>query len=207
MYYYQISFQTWMKVERLLMPRSDNLYEVPDNIPVPVDDGACDHLPGARLPSVALQSTSSRVLDLAGLTGRVVIYCYPRTGQPNVDPPPGWNEIPGARGCTPQSCAFRDHYQELQKLGAQIFGLSAQDTDYQREAAARLHLPFELLSDSSFQFTDRLRLPTFEAAGMRLIKRLTLITRDAQIEQVFYPVFPPDKNAEEVIAWLAKSSR
>jgi len=207
MYYYQISFQTWMKVERLLMPRSDNLYEVPDNILVPVDDGACDHLPGARLPSVALQSTSSRVLDLAGLTGRVVIYCYPRTGQPNVDPPPGWNEIPGARGCTPQSCAFRDHYQELQKLGAQIFGLSAQDTDYQREAAARLHLPFELLSDSSFQFTDRLRLPTFEAAGMRLIKRLTLITRDAQIEQVFYPVFPPDKNAEEVIAWLAKSSR
>ena len=193
-----------MKVEILYMPRSDNLYKIPDNIPIPIDDGACDHLPGLRLPSVALQSTSGRVVDLANLLGRVVVYCYPRTGQPDVDPPPGWNEIPGARGCTPQSCAFRDHYQDLQKLGAQVFGLSAQDTDYQQEAVARLHLPFELLSDSAFVFADRLKLPTFEIAGMRLIKRLTLITHDAQIKKVFYPVFPPDKNAEEVMDWLAR---
>ncbi len=189
------------------MPRSDNLYEIPSNVPVPVDDGACDHLTGMRLPSVALRSTSGHLVDLAGLAGRVVIYCYPRTGRPDVDPPQGWNEIPGARGCTPQACAFRDHYQELQKLGAQVFGLSTQDTDYQREAVARLHLPFELLSDSELEFANRLRLPTFEIAGMRLIKRLTLIAYDGEIEKVFYPVFPPDQNAHEVINWLARHNR
>lgn len=186
------------------MPRSDNLYEIPNNVPVPVDDGACNHLTGMRLPSVALWSTSGRLVDLAGLSGHVVIYCYPRTGRPDVDPPQGWNEIPGARGCTLQACAFRDHYQELQKLGTQVFGLSTQDTDYQREAIARLHLPFELLSDSKLEFANRLRLPIFEIAGMRLIKRLTLIARDGRIEKVFYPVFPPDKNADEVINWLAR---
>lgn len=186
------------------MPRSDNLYEIPDNVPVPVDDGACNHLTNMRLPSVALRSTSGHLVDLASLAGRVVIYCYPRTGRPDMDPPQGWNEIPGARGCTPQACAFRDHYQELQKLGAEVFGLSTQDTDYQREAVARLHLPFELLSDSRLEFANELRLPIFEIAGMRLIKRLTLIARDGQIEKVFYPVFPPDKNANEVINWLAR---
>ncbi len=186
------------------MPRSDNLYEIPNNVPVPVDDGACNHLTGMHLPSVALRSTSDRLVDLAGLSARVVIYCYPRTGRPDVDPPQGWNEIPGARGCTPQACAFRDHHRELQELGAQVFGLSTQDTDYQREAVARLHLPFELLSDSELEFANRLRLPIFEVAGMRLVKRLTLIVRDGQIEKVFYPVFPPDKNANEVIHWLAR---
>ena len=186
------------------MPRSDNLYQIPNNLPVPVDDGVCNHLTGMSLPSVLLISTSARLVDLVGLSGRVVIYCYPRTGQPDVDPPRGWNEIPGARGCTPQACAFRDHYQELQKLGAQVFGLSTQDTDYQQEAVARLHLPFELLSDSDLEFANQLRLPTFEIAGMRLIERLTLIVHNCVIEKVFYPVFPPDKNANEVIDWLAR---
>jgi len=181
----------------------NNLYELPENIPAPVDDGACDHLTGMRLPSVGLMSTAGQVVDLASLSGRVVVYCYPRTGRPGVDPPQGWNEIPGARGCTPQACTFRDHYRELQRLGAQVFGLSTQDSDYQREAVARLHLPFELLSDVALEFAQRLRLPTFEIEGMRLIKRLTLIANDGQIEKVFYPVFPPDKNAEEVIAWLS----
>jgi len=124
-----------------------------------------------------------------------------------VELPPGWNEIPGARGCTPQACAFRDYYQELQALGADVFGLSTQDSDYQREAAERLHLPFELLSDEQLAFTHSLNLPTFEAAGMVLIKRITLILRDGIIEKVFYPVFPPDKNAEDVIEWLGKANK
>lgn len=184
------------------MPRSDNLYKIPDNVPVPVDDGACNHLTGKSLPSIALTSTSGRLVDLAGLAGRVVIYCYPRTGRPDVDPLQGWNKIPGARGCTPQACAFRDHYQELQKFGVQVFGLSTQDTYYQREAVARLHLPFELLSDFELDFANRLQLPTFEIAEMSLIKRLTLIACEGRIEKVFYPVFPPDQNADEVITWL-----
>lgn len=185
------------------MQPGHNVYELPGNLPVPVDDGACDHLMGMRLPSVPLISTSGRVVDLSRLPGCVVVYCYPRTGRPDVNLPRGWDEIPGARGCTPQACAFRDHYRELQMLGAQVFGLSTQDTDYQREAAERLHLPFELLSDVALEFTQQLQLPTFQVEGMTLIKRLTLIVRDGQIEKVFYPVFPPDKNAEEVIHWLA----
>src|SRR5919201_4334418 len=147
------------------MQPSHNLSELPDNLPVPLDDGACDHLTGMRLPSVALMSTSGRVVDLSRLSGRVVVYCYPRTGQPGVEPPQGWDEIPGARGCTPQACAFRDHYQELQMLGAQVFGLSTQDTDYQREAVERLHLPFELLSDAALEFATQLWLPTFQVEG------------------------------------------
>ncbi len=184
------------------MLKNNNLYEIPENIPVPVDDGACDHLTGLHLPSIALQSTSDRMVNLSNLQGRVVLYCYPRTGQPNKELPQGWNEIPGARGCTPQSCSFRDHYRELQMLGAQVFGLSAQNTPYQQEAVERLYLPFELLSDSALDFATRLKLPTFDIAGMTLVKRLTLIVSDGQIEKVFYPVFPPDKNAEEVINWL-----
>ncbi|MCI0395137.1 MAG: peroxiredoxin [Chloroflexi bacterium] len=186
------------------MARSDDLYSLPADIPVPIDDKACDHLPGLQLPSVSLLSTAGRLVDLAGLAGTTVVYCYPRTGLPDQGPPPGWDLIPGARGCTPQSCAFRDHYQELQALQAAVFGLSTQDTDYQREAAQRLHLPFELLSDAGLAFTRALQLPTFEAAGMVLIKRLTLIIDDGQIVKVFYPVFPPDQNAAEVIEWLAK---
>lgn len=184
------------------MPRSDNLYELPENLPVPVDDGACGHLLGMHLPSVPLGSTAGQLVDLVKLHGRTVVYCYPRTGRPDQEPPAGWNEIPGARGCTPQSCAFRDHYQELQALCAHVFGLSTQNTEYQQEAVRRLHLPFELLTDSELAFVGALRLPIFTVESMILVKRLTLIIRDGRIEKVFYPVFPPDRNAAEVIEWL-----
>ncbi|MBI2351365.1 MAG: peroxiredoxin [Deltaproteobacteria bacterium] len=186
------------------MSRSDNLYELPKDLPVPLDDGACDHLAGIRVPPMHLLSTAGRSVDLASLKGRTVVYCYPRTGRPDHEPPKGWNEIPGARGCTPQSCAFRDHYQELRALGVQVFGLSAQETGYQREAAERLHLPFELLSDARLAFARALRLPAFEVESMTLIKRLTLIIRAGHVEKVFYPVFPPDDNAREVINWLSQ---
>jgi peroxiredoxin len=147
------------------------------------------------------------MVDLSKLSGRSVLYCYPRTGQPDVDPPAGWDAIAGARGCTPQSCAFRDHHWQLRSLGVQVFGLSTQPTDYQQEVVERLHLEFELLSDSSLELTRALALPSFEVEGMTLLKRVTLIIRDGRIEKVFYPVFPPDKNAEEVIAWLAAAQR
>ena len=188
--------------------RSDNLYELPKDLPVPQDDGACAHLTGMRLPRLVLRSTAGRSVDLSALKGRAVVYIYPRTGRPDQESPPGWNEIPGARGCTPQSCAFRDHYEELRRAGAtQVFGLSTQDTAYQREAEERLHLPFELLSDETLAFARALRLPTFDVDGMTLIKRLTLIAREGVIEKVFYPVFPPDRNAGDVLAWLAAACR
>ena len=185
------------------MPRSDNLYELPKNLPVPVDDGACAHLADLRLPSLPLLSTAGRRVDLARLAGCTVVYCYPRTGRPDREVPQGWDQIPGARGCTPQSCAFRDHYQELRARGVgAVFGLSTQDSPYQREAAERLHLPFEILSDERLEFARALNLPTFVVEGMTLIKRLTLILRDGAIAKVFYPVYPPDANAAEVISWL-----
>src|SRR5712692_10548956 len=143
------------------MARSDNVYQLPQDLPIPVDDGACDHLPGMKLSSVLLCSTSGLMVDLAAVPGRTVVYCYPRTGRPDAEPPQGWDQIPGARGCTPQSCAFRDHHAELQALGADVFGLSTQTTEYQREAVDRLHLPFALLSDSELRFTTAMRLPTF----------------------------------------------
>ena len=171
---------------------------------MPQDDGACVHLAGMRLPRLALASTGGRKVDLSALEGRTVVYIYPRTGRPDQEVPTGWNAIPGARGCTPQSCAFRDHFEELKRAGAaHVFGLSAQDTGYQREAVGRLHLPFELLSDEKLEFARALKLPTFEVEGMKLIKRLTLIARDGAIAKVFYPVFPPDRNAGDVLAWLA----
>jgi peroxiredoxin len=188
------------------MARQDNLYELPKDLPVPIDDGAGNHLLGMKLPSIPLISTTGRVVDLAKFSGRTVVYCYPRTGRPDKDPPQGWNEIPGARGCTPQSCAFRDHYQELRALGAEVFGLSTQDSNYQREAVERLHLPFPLLSDDKLTFTKALNLPTFEVEALTLIKRLTLVIRNGLVEHVFYPVFPPDKNADEVIGWLRKNA-
>jgi peroxiredoxin len=195
------------------MVRSDNVYELPKDLPVPPDDGACSHLTGMKLPRLALASTGGRSVDLSALEGRTVVYIYPRTGRPDQELPTGWNAIPGARGCTPQSCAFRDHFEELKRIGAaHIFGLSTQDSAYQREAVERLHLPFEILSDEKLEFARALRLPTFEVDGMKLIKRLTLIARDRQIapsrrgepaiEKVFYPVFPPDRNASDVLAWL-----
>ena len=184
-----------------------NPYELPENLPVPTDDGAANHLPGMRLPPVPLISTAGDSVDLAALPGRTVVYCYPMTGRPGSDLPPGWDEIPGARGCTPQSCSFRDHHAELRALGARVFGMSTQDTDYQREAAVRLHLPFALLSDAELAFAGALDLPTFEVDGMVLLKRLTLIIEDGRIEKVFYPVFPPDKSAEEVVGWLGDLER
>ncbi len=182
----------------------DGLDKLPEGLPVPEDDGAADHLPGAQLPSVPLRSTAGNVVDLSALSGRTVVYCYPLTGRPDRDLPQGWDEIPGARGCTPQSCAFRDHHAELRDLGARVYGLSTQDTDYQREAAERLHLPFELLSDEDLAFAEAISLPTFEAEGMVLLKRLTFVANDGRIEKVFYPVFPPNKNAEEVVEWLSQ---
>jgi peroxiredoxin len=184
------------------MTRSDNLYALPEGLPVPEDDGACDHLPSLRLPAIPLPSTAGRQVDLSALPGRTVVYLYPHTGRPDRDALPGWNDIPGARGCTPQSCAFRDHHAELRDLGAGVFGLSTQDTEYQKEAVERLHLPFELLSDEHFKLIESLRLPTFELAGIRFVKRITLIVRDGVIEKVFHPVFPPDGNAGEVAGWL-----
>jgi peroxiredoxin len=183
--------------------RSDNLYQLPKNLPVPVDDGACNHLQGLAVPSIALRSTKGRMLDLSRIgSRRTIVYVYPRTGEPDKDPPPGWNEIPGARGCTPETCAFRDHYKEMKALGAEVFGLSSQTTAYQQEMVHRLHVPFEVLSDADLKLTHALRLPVFSIAGMTLIKRLTLVIRDGKIEKFFYPVFPPDKHAEEVKAWL-----
>jgi len=184
-------------------PGTHNPNFLPPDIPVPQDDGRARHLAGAKLPDVALPATSGPAINLSKLKGRTVIYIYPRTGVPGVDAPPGWDRIPGARGCTPQSCGFRDHFAELKALGVgQVFGLSTQDSDYQREAAERLHLPFPVLSDAELEFARSLHLPMFMAAGMTLTARMALVVEDGVIVKVFYPVFPPDKNAEEVIAWL-----
>ena len=169
---------------------------------MPVDDGAAAHLEEALLPDLALPSTDSTTVNLADLEGQWVIYVYPMTGRPDVPLPDGWDAIPGARGCTPQSCSFRDHYEELKDLRTGVFGLSAQTSAYQLEARDRLHLPFELLSDTSLQLKKSLRLPTFTTAGMELFKRLTMIARQGRIKKVFYPVFPPDRNADHVLAWL-----
>jgi peroxiredoxin len=159
-----------------------------------------------RLPVITLPSTDGTQVDLARLAGRTVIYIYPRTGRPGVAPPDGWDAIPGARGCTPQSCSFRDHFAELKALGvSHLFGLSTQDTDYQREAVDRLHLPFAILSDADLPLTHALSLPTFEAAGMTLLKRMVLIIDDGVIAKAFYPVFPPDESAAAVAGWLRAS--
>jgi peroxiredoxin len=183
-----------------------NLLELPTDLPRPIDDGAADHLTGLALPDLALSATDGAAVNLAKLRGRTVVYAYPRTGEPGKPLIEGWDAIPGARGCTPQSCAFRDHFAELKQLGvAQLFGLSTQDTAYQYEAAERLHLPFAILSDAELDFTRALRLPTFSAGGMTLLKRLTLVIDDGKIVKVFYPVFPPDKSADEVVAWLRSS--
>jgi len=189
---------------------SNSNIEAPDwsTIPAPSDDGAARHLTGMRLPSVSLPATDGTMVDLATLRGRVLVYAYPRTGVPGIENPKGWDLIPGARGCTPQSCSFRDHFAELKALGVSaLFGLSVQDSAYQREVAERLHLPFPILSDEYLLLTRAIRLPTFETSGMTLLKRLTLVITDGEIERVFYPVFPPDRNASEVLAWLANRKR
>lgn len=177
-------------------------------IPAPNDDGAARHLTGMKMPSVPLATTDGTTTDLSSLRGLVIVYAYPRTGIPGVENPPGWDLIPGARGCTPQTCAFRDHFAEFQSFGVnRLFGLSTQDPAYQHEFAERMHLPFPILSDEHLEFTRALRLPTFETSGMTLLKRLTMVIRNARIEHVFYPVFPPDRNASDVLAWLAARAR
>ena len=187
-------------------PGAHNPNVLPPNIPAPQDDGGARHLAGMRLPDLALPATAGAAVNLAKLKGRTVVYIYPRTGVPGVDLPPGWDEIPGARGCTPQSCGFRDHFGELKRLGVtQLYGLSTQDTAYQQEAASRLHLPFAILSDADLALTRTLKLPTFVTSGMTLLKRMALVIDDGVISKVFYPVFPPDKNAANVVAWLRSS--
>jgi peroxiredoxin len=179
---------------------------IPAGVPVPEDDGAAAHLDGARMPALALPATdgSSFAVDRAPAGfDRLILYAYPRTGRPG-EPPltPDWDLIPGARGCTPESCGFRDHATDLVAAGAAVAGVSTQSTEYQREAADRLGLPFPLLSDADGRLTDALRLPTFRVAGQVLLKRLTLVVRHGVVERAFYPVFPPDRHAEEVLRWI-----
>ena len=183
-------------------------FPLPSDLPRPVDDGVADHLRRMPMPQISLRSTAGRMVDLSDLrTPRTVIYCYPMTGVPGKPLPEGWDMIPGARGCTPQTCSFRDHHQDLLQLKADVFGLSTQTSEYQLEMAERLHVPFEILSDADFKLCEALRLPTFEAGGMRLVKRLTLIVRDGRIEHVFYPVFPPNESADQVLRWLRLLSK
>ncbi len=184
-------------------PDANDISRLPPDLPVPIDDGATDHLHGMRLPDVALRSTSGRDVVLASLPGWTVVYTYPRTGEDGLAPPPGWDEIPGARGCTPQTCGFRDHFRELSELGAGVFGMSTQTTEYQREMVERLRVPFEVLSDADLAMVHALRLPTFTFRAMTLLKRVTMFLRDGVIEHVIYPVFPPDRSAEEAVRWLA----
>jgi peroxiredoxin len=177
--------------------------QLPPDLPVPEDDGAADHLPGMSLPSVELPSTMPYNLS----EGRLVAYLYPRTGVPGVPLPEGWDGIPGARGCTPQSCAYRDALAEFEALGARVIGVSAQSATEQAEFATREHIPFPLLSDPGLRLAEALRLPTFEVDGMTLYRRLTFVAEDGRIAKVFYPVFPPDRNAAEVLAWLRARQR
>jgi peroxiredoxin len=179
---------------------------LPADIPAPQDDGGARHLTGMKLPDVELAATDGATVNLSKLVGRTVLYIYPRTGVPGVDAPQGWDDIPGARGCTPQSCGFRDHFADLKALGvAHLYGLSTQGSDYQREAVERLHLPFAILSDAARVLGGAMKLPTFTTSDMTLFKRMALVIDNGTIVKVFYPVFPPDKNAEDVIAWLQES--
>ncbi|XUM20717.1 peroxiredoxin [Bradyrhizobium oligotrophicum S58] len=182
-----------------------NLLDVDwSRIPAPTDDGAADHLVGTTIPAIGLRATDDTLVTLSDLPGRTVVFAYPRTGEPGkVSLVEDWDMIPGARGCTPQTCSFRDLFGELKAAGAaHVFGLSTQSNAYQTEMASRLHLPFPVLSDEKLELTNALRLPTMEIAGQTMIKRLAMIVDDARITHVFYPVFPPDRNAGDVLAWL-----
>ena len=181
-------------------PKSSDPTALPADLPVPEDDGAADHLHGATLPAVPLPATDGTTVDLSALLGRTIVYAYqpPNLGFNGED----WDTIPGARGCTPESCGFRDHHAELSALGARVFGLSTQDTDYQQRAVDNLSLPFPLLSDAGLALVQAASLPTFDAAGQTLLKRLTLVVDDGVVTHLWYPVFPPDRHAEAVLAWL-----
>jgi peroxiredoxin len=178
---------------------------LPDDLPVPVDDGAADHLPGASIPALTLPTSDGGTIDLPALgASRTVIYLYPLTGQPGTDLPEGWDAIPGARGCSTEACDFRDHFEDLRAEGVTaVWGLSSQDTAYQAEVVSRLRLPFAMISDQRFELATALNLPTFGAQGQeRLYSRLTLVIRDGRIEHVFYPIFPPNTHAQQVLQWL-----
>ena len=179
-----------------------DVYTLPPDLPVPLDDGATGHLPGRMLPQLTLESTRGPVSLRQLSLERLVLYIYPRTGRPETPSPPGWDDIPGARGCTPQSCAFRDHAAELEALGATVAGLSAQPLEEQTEFAERNHIPYPVIADPELKLGAALGLPTFEVEGMTLYKRVTLVVEACAISKVFYPVFPPDQNAAEVVAWL-----
>ena len=200
-----VSRRSLLKLPLVLAMTQQTNLDLPPNLPRPKDDGGARHLKGMALPDLALPSTSGRQVNLSKIASpRLVVYAYPMTGRPDRKLPQGWDDIPGARGCTPETCGFRDHHKDLAKLHAEVFGVSTQDTAYQLEMVKRLEVPFEVLSDEHFALVKALRLPTFTVDGMTLIKRLTLIARKGQIEQVFYPVFPPDTHAEQVIAWLKR---
>ena len=179
-----------------------NPMTLPANLPRPEDDGGADHLRGMRMPSVALRATSGELVDLSALSGRIVVYAYPMTGVPDVELPPGWNDIPGARGCTPQTLSFQAEKDVFAALGVTVFGLSTQTPEYQKELSKRLNLSFTILSDAACELTEALRLPTMMVEDMRLLKRLTLIINHGTIEHVFYPVFPPNRSAADVVEWL-----
>jgi peroxiredoxin len=182
--------------------------QLPADLPVPQDDGAARHLAGMRLPDIALPATDGAQVNLSKLPGRTVVYVYPRTGRPGQALPTGWDAIPGARGCTPQSCGFRDHFAELKRLGVDaLCGLSTQDSAYQREVVERLHLPFAILSDAELKLTRAMRLPTFAVDGMTLIRRMAWVIDASVVTHAFYPVFPPDRSAGEVVDWLAGQTR
>ena len=184
-----------------------DIHSIPAEIPVPTDDGRCDHLIGRKLPDLALPTTTGANVRLDGLEGTAVVFAYPRTGRPGHLPlVSNWNQIPGARGCTPQTSGFRDHYEAFRTRGVSVFGLSTQTTSYQHEMAERLELPFPVLSDHELRLTDALNLPTFTVTDLTLLKRFAWVAVDGVIVKVFYPVFPPGENAEEVLAWLSKNA-
>ena len=183
-----------------------DINKLPENLPVPEDDGGSSHLIGTKIATIELRSTNGLNVDLGSIKGKVVIYCYPMTGRPDVPLPDGWNEIPGARGCTPQSCSYRDHYKEFQELGVEVYGLSTQTTAYQKEMVDRLSLPFNVLSDSQMELTQSINLPTFVVTGMVLLKRLTMVVEDSMIKSVHYPIFPSDSDPDWVLGYLENLS-
>jgi len=182
-------------------------FPLPKDLPAPVDDGACNHLPGSQIASVSLQATDGSSVDLSTLSGLTIVFCYPRTGAPGEKIPPEWDAIPGARGCSPQACSFNDASEKLYSAGVkQLFGLSTQDTDYQREAMGRLGLAYQLLSDEKLEFTKAMKLPTFEWNGKELTKRITLAIQDGKVVKIWYPVFPSNVSAGWVLDWLKTKS-
>jgi len=186
---------------------ASNHHPLPSNLPVPKDDGACDHLPGKVLPSISLSSTSGQSVDLSKVSGLCIVFCYPRMAPPSEDVPKEWDDIPGARGCTPQACSFRDLAKQLSKHGVEtLYGLSTQDVDFMKEAKERLHLPYDLLSDVKLDFANAMGIPTFDYQGETRIKRVTLAVKDGKVVKHWYPIFPSSENAPNVLKWLEEGA-